>query len=196
MAFRKQSNSRAVEMALAIVVTIAASPSTRARSLTFDSIAPSTLFVQSGIAENSTQSYVLGLTWDWNWSRQYFFGTVTGYYEASFGRWTTEVGESRGTRWATQLGITPALRIHPPWLSRNWFVDIGVGANVILPIYRSKDKRFSTEFNFGDHIGLGWRPGESLKQEVVLRLQHFSNAGIDHPNPGENFYQLRYSRKF
>jgi hypothetical protein len=29
--------------------------------------------------------------------------------------------------------------------------------------------------------------------EVALRVEHFSNAGISHPNPGENFLQLRLS---
>ena len=28
---------------------------------------------------------------------------------------------------------------------------------------------------------------------LAVRLQHFSNAGISHPNPGEKFLQLRYS---
>lgn len=31
---------------------------------------------------------------------------------------------------------------------------------------------------------------------AALRLQHFSNASIRHPNPGENFVQLRYARRF
>jgi hypothetical protein len=55
---------------------------------------------------------------------------------------------------------------------------------------RTREKRFSTAFNFGDHIGIGYRTGRG---EWSLRLQHFSNAGIDTPNPGEDFVQLRWS---
>ena len=32
--------------------------------------------------------------------------------------------------------------------------------------------------------------------ELALRVQHYSNAGIRHPNPGENFVQLRGSFAF
>ena len=34
------------------------------------------------------------------------------------------------------------------------------------------------------------------RQEVSLRFQHFSNAGIKEPNPGENFFQVRYSSRY
>ena len=39
----------------------------------------------------------------------------------------------------------------------------------------------------------GWTLGDRKDQEIALRVQHFSNAGIKHPNPGEYFVQLRYS---
>ena len=38
--------------------------------------------------------------------------------------------------------------------------------------------------------------GARGEHEVSLRLQHFSNAGIKHPNPGETFVRLRYVRRF
>ena len=72
----------------------------------------------------------------------------------------------------------------------------GIGANVIVPIYHSDDKHFSTEFNFGDHLAIGRQFGDHREQEIALRLQHFSNAGIREPNPGENFQQLRYLKRF
>jgi lipid A 3-O-deacylase len=42
-------------------------------------------------------------------------------------------------------------------------------------------------------VAIGRRFGASKEHEVMLRLQHFSNAGIKHPNPGEDFLQLRYA---
>ena len=69
------------------------------------------------------------------------------------------------------------------------------GVNVLAPLYRSRDKRFSTAFNFGDHVGIGVQLGDDHGQELSLRLQHFSNAGIKDPNPGENFVQLRYTAR-
>jgi hypothetical protein len=80
--------------------------------------------------------------------------------------------------------------------ARHWFAEIGIGANVILPVYRSKEKRFSTTFNFGDHFAIGRQFGAQHQHELALRIQHFSNGGIDEPNPGENFLQLRYSHRW
>jgi hypothetical protein len=56
--------------------------------------------------------------------------------------------------------------------------------------------RFSTRFNFGDHLAVGLRFGPRGEHGVALRLQHFSNGGIEKPNPGEDFLQLRYLREF
>ena len=49
--------------------------------------------------------------------------------------------------------------------------------------------RFSTEFNFGDHIGLGRKFGAD--GEIELRAEHDANGGYRNPNPGENWFQLR-----
>ncbi|KDD61989.1 lipid A 3-O-deacylase domain protein [Bordetella bronchiseptica OSU553] len=40
---------------------------------------------------------------------------------------------------------------------------------------------------------MGYRFGPERAYEVSLRVQHFSNAGIKKPNPGENFMFLRFS---
>lgn len=181
-------------LSLFIAATLMAAGA-NAKPAVLDRLVPDGVFLQAGVAENNTQAYVLGAIWDWNWQKRYSFGTVTGYAEASLGRWITDVGDTRASAWATQLGITPVFRLQLSSLPQ-WFVEAGIGANVILPIYRSKDKRFSTEFNFGDHIAMGYWLDATHEHEVALRFQHFSNAGIDHPNPGENFVQLRYSYRF
>ncbi len=90
--------------------------------------------------------------------------------------------------------MTPVLRLFPG--GSRWFVEGGIGANLLLPIYQSESKRFSTSFNFGDHLAIGRIFGKDGGHEIALRFQHFSNAGIREPNPGENFLQIRYSRRF
>jgi hypothetical protein len=94
------------------------------------------------------------------------------------------------------VGLTPVIRLQPAGRPSRWFAEIGVGANYIVPLYRTGHKQFSTKFNFGDHFGVGRQFGERRQHEFMVRAQHFSNAGIEHPNPGENFVQLRYSRRF
>lgn len=156
---------------------------------------PSTAFVQAGFAEHANAA-VVGATWDWSWKKSTDWGLVTGYWELSFGRWASHVGETSSHAWVTQLGITPVFRLHPGRADSPWYVEGGIGANVLLPLYRREDKRFSTTFNFGDHLAVGRTFGDRGEHDVALRVQHFSNAGIKHPNPGENFLQLRYSRRF
>jgi hypothetical protein len=151
------------------------------------------VYAQVGGAESNTRSYALGTGWQWHWRRGYDAVTVTGYSEISVGRWTTELDGVRSSAWATQLGFTPVLRVQSNRADANWFVEFGVGGNLIVPLFRNTSKRFSTEFNFGDHVSVGRAFGAQARHEVSLRLQHFSNAGIKHPNPGENFVQLRYS---
>lgn len=153
---------------------------------------PSSVFVQAAMGDQSAHTYVIGATRDWPWQHDFSFGTATGYFETSFGRWSAEHAP-RGSSWMTQLGVTPVLRLYPVGAGTRWFTEIGVGANYILPIFNSGSKRFSTEFNFGDHIAVGHSWGNHSQHELVVRLQHFSNAGIAHPNPGENFGQLRYA---
>jgi lipid A 3-O-deacylase len=159
------------------------------------SLKPSSLFAQVGAGDNNTQSYLAGATWEWNWTKQTKWGDITGFQEASFGRWVVRDAPDSGSAWATQLGITPVFRLRPASWGGEWFTELGIGANVILPLYRSKHKRFSTEFNFGDHVAVGRWFGDRSQHELALRFEHFSNAGIDEPNPGENFVQLRYAHR-
>jgi hypothetical protein len=156
---------------------------------------PTSLFAQAGFGDNNTQSYLAGATWEWNWNKQTSWGDITGFQEASFGRWVTRDAPNQGSAWATQVGITPVFRLRPASWGGQWFAELGIGANVILPIYRSQHKRFSTEFNFGDHVAVGRWFGARSEHELALRFEHFSNAGIDHPNPGENFVQVRYAHR-
>lgn len=45
-------------------------------------------------------------------------------------------------------------------------------------------------------LGLGVSLGAQRRHELLLRLQHVSNAGLKQPNPGLNFLQLRYALHF
>jgi hypothetical protein len=150
--------------------------------------APDRVFLQLGRAQ-STSTVTVGAGWDWSWRRQWTHGDWSGHTEASVGRWLHSGSLDRRESDNTQLGLTPTLR----FTSRTgrWWLEGGIGANVITPRYAGNGKRFSTRFNFGDHIAWGWRFGPDGRVEVSLRLQHFSNASIRKPNPGEDFVQLR-----
>ncbi|MCW7537836.1 acyloxyacyl hydrolase [Aquabacterium sp. A7-Y] len=157
--------------------------------------APAIGFVQYGVAED-TRATTAGVIWPWRKAWSAFGGQWSGYWEAAIGRWSAPGPDGRERAWATQFGLTPVLR----WRGRGgespWFAEAGIGLTVVTPIYRSRSKRFSTGFNFGDHLAVGRNFGAQGQHELSLRYQHFSNGGIEHPNPGEDFVQLRYARSF
>lgn len=185
-----------VSILFLVLMSMLADHRANASSRLVEFFMPTGVFLQAGAGDSDTQSYTLGALWDWRWQSQTSLGKVTGYSEASFGRWTSAAPQSSGGTWATQAGITPVLRQFMDTAHGTYFAEIGIGANVILPLYHSGRKQFSTQFNFGDHFAIGRQFGELRKEEVSLRFQHYSNAGIDHPNPGENFFQLRYTHRF
>jgi len=151
--------------------------------------APDAVFLQAGRA-SETSTLTVGLQWDWRHQWQLGERTrVSGYNEVSLGHWRADNGG--GSAIVTQIGFTPTLRFWPGGESAGWFYEAGIGVNALMPVYHTREKRFSTAFNFGDHVALGHRSSGPSGWEWSLRLQHFSNAGIDQPNPGENFVQLR-----
>lgn len=165
---------------------------------------PSSWFIQAGSA-NDTQSVTAGLTWDLTPRWKFGGGEATTYVEASLSRWSYQrAGSSNestgagagGRKQLAQFAAIPVLRYRPDDGRSPWFFEGGVGVTVTSKIYVTEEKRFSTAFNFGTHLGIGRSFGTRGEHELSLRIEHFSNAGIKRPNPGENFVQLRYAYRF
>lgn len=159
-------------------------------------LAPDTFFIKTGLAEKAA-AFSLGGGWDksdWLWSS--LPDTLSLAFEVEIGHWQTFRLHNEQAEF-TQVGVTPMLRLPLTTSTRQqWFVEGGVGFHFIVPLYRNREKRFSTSFNFQDLLGIGVRYGKARRNEVVLYASHFSNADINQPNPGENFMQLRYLRHF
>ena len=159
----------------------------------FASAAPESLFVQAG-RWNHVRSLTLGATWDLKWQRNDDLALSTAYVEVALGRWQTHgTADDRGY---TRVGVTPVLRLYPHAFGGAWFGELGIGVNLIWPIFQAGARPFSTTFNFGDHFAVGRRFGSRGEHELALRFEHFSNAGIKRPNPGQNFLQVRYAYRF
>lgn len=153
-------------------------------------LAPDAAFVQWG-SNTGAKTATVGLIWDGRNVWLPFGTTRLSYYtELSLGHWRAEGASGSKHSSHAEFGLTPTLRLEP-LNSFGLFAELGIGAHLITPNYRRSNKRFSTAFNFGDHIGIGVRPESWKGAEISLRFQHFSNAGIKQPNPGENFLQLR-----
>ncbi len=154
------------------------------------SFTPTGAFLQTGFT-GSANSATAGLTWHWDRQLALGSGVVSGYWAAAVSGWRYESYGGVGRSTLGQVSFTPVFRYTPSGGQADWFIEGGVGATYMNRIYASNDKNFSTRFNFGDQIAIGAVFGAQRQYEVSLRFEHFSNAGIKHPNPGENFTQLR-----
>ncbi|SFM62356.1 acyloxyacyl hydrolase [Variovorax sp. OV329] len=159
------------------------------------SFAPDAFYVQAGGAQG-TQTLAVGLSWDWNTRWTLGPGELRPYIEVMLSQWRYDASTPVGKDHLTQLAMTPSLRWRGAGGASPWFFEAGVGLSFTSSIYHSTDKQFSTSFNFGSHLGVGRNFGARQEHELAVRVEHFSNAGIKHPNPGQNFVQLRYAYRF
>lgn len=153
-------------------------------------------FVQFGHSQN-VEALTAGLLWPWRRDWALLGGRLGGYWEVSLSRWRVDEPWPQQSRWLNQLAVTPVFRWRPQRGESPWFVEAGVGLTYLDETYLENDgQRFSTRWNFGDHLALGRSFGPGAAHELALRVQHFSNGGVRHPNPGEDFVQLRYAWRF
>ncbi|HEX7638104.1 MAG TPA: acyloxyacyl hydrolase [Burkholderiaceae bacterium] len=158
-------------------------------------VSPVGMFVEGGLARDA-RSLVVGAAWTWLQPSRWDGGRWSGYLETSLGEWACH--KHTGRRYegcSTQLGITPVIRFSGlAWT--HWYLELGIGADLVFPLYETDQHRFATEFEFGDHLGIGRKFGEEGRDEIELRAEHYSNGGYKNPNPGENWLQLRYMHWF
>lgn len=125
----------------------------------------------------------------WNWQKKWFTGGrwhLGGYWDAQLGAW-------HGERDLWDVSLTPVFRLQASAPSAfSPYVEAAIGFHLLSETRVSDSRRLGSAFQFGDHIGIGARFGERARYDVGLRLQHLSNGGIRKPNPGINFWQLRF----
>jgi hypothetical protein len=156
---------------------------------------PSAVFLQVGDG-NHTRSVTAGLSWDLAWRHRWAGGELSADVDASLGGWCIQEGGLVRSPWVTQIGLPPVLRWSPRQQGQRRFLEVGVGVNVLTPVFNDHGRPFSTAFNFGDHLAVGKSFGIRRRDEIALRVQHYSNGGIRQPNPGINFVQARYSHGY
>jgi lipid A 3-O-deacylase len=151
-------------------------------------------YSRSGSA-SKTNGYTIGVTKPIDWQRPLWGTQATAYWDL-YGTLLDSDG-LRGTDYHTWLiGFKPVFRLRFDEGRSSWFTDAGVGVSYTDVLYRSNAKEFSTRFNFGTHLAVGYSFGAQREQEISLRFEHYSNARIKKPNPGENYVQVRYAHSF
>ncbi|GAB1232159.1 acyloxyacyl hydrolase [Ferrigenium sp. UT4] len=155
------------------------------------------VLVQLGHGDNGTDLVRGGAIWQWN--RQWLDEgrwRLTGYWEAAAGQWRSANAAGKNKRF-TDVGFTPVFRFEQQSLSAFApYFEGGIGAHLISPKFSNADRRFSTVFQFGDHIGVGARFGDHHQFDFGYRFQHLSNGSIKQPNPGINFNQINLIYRF
>ena len=176
----------------AALVLLLATPVAPAQDL---SHAPS-VYLQRSQAGQDTHAMTLGATLPWPaWRMPLWGGELRGHWDFYASRWSFDGAGGQGG--SLLWGVTPTLRLRPRQGQAAWFWEAGLGATLSNHRYRPLGhEAFSTRFNFASHLGLGVNLGARREHELLLRLQHVSNAGIKEPNPGLNFLQLRYAWHF
>lgn len=127
----------------------------------------------------------------WQWQKRWLDSGgrhVGGYWDLAIGQWHGDslVGQNDSI---SDIGFTPTFRWQANDL-QGYYVEGGIGAHYISRTAIG-GKRFSTQFQFGDHLGFGYRFGPKEAFDLSYRFQHLSNAGIKRPNDGIEFHQIR-----
>jgi hypothetical protein len=153
-------------------------------------------FVQSGDGDRAVRSVAWGGSFDLRPLDPESPDPWSFYVEGTLGEWFSHHHDAgQQTRFA-QFTVAPAVRYTFGGALRAVFAEAGIGLSAIAPHFEDHNRRFSTIFNFDDHVALGVRLGEHDENEISVRGEHFSNGGVKNPNPGQNFVQLRIARHF
>jgi lipid A 3-O-deacylase len=137
------------------------------------------LSLEYGLGTRGVDEWRIGA--QWRQEPKWLADTVMRlYWDATYGTWQSNTGTLQ------DVGLTPTFRYGHQY---GGYFDIGIGFHVLTETRISSDIEFSTKFQFGDHLGVGYRFD---RYDLSMRLQHLSNAGIKDPNPGINFLQLRF----
>lgn len=187
----KQSGGAAAKLALAGILGIACWTHASAADRTGPSV-----YLEAGQTledGRDTTTSTIGLRMPMQ--RTFWDGRVTGNWDLYLSEWRTR-GLAGQRRHYSQVGLVPMFRYRFDAGQSPWFVEGGIGLSYMNEPYQTESKRFSTQWNFSDHLGLGRNFGSARQHELGLYVKHVSNAGLRRPNPGETFVQLRYGYNF
>ena len=125
----------------------------------------------------------------WKWDRKWLQSGewhLGGFWDLQLGKWDGKGGDN-----ITDIGLTPTFRYQRN-SGQGVYAEGAIGFHLLSDKQITASKRFGGTFQFGDHIGVGYRFGDKNKYDINARLQHMSNAGIKKPNPGINFFLIRF----
>jgi lipid A 3-O-deacylase len=154
-----------------------------------------TLALEAGGGEHLQ---VLRLSAQSDWNKNWF--PMNGYHLSGY--WDANVAYWRANRWLdvpgqrhnlAVVGVSPVFRIEADD-KQGAYAEAAIGLAVFSDVYRNTHRQLSTAFEFADHVGVGYVFAN--KWDLGVRLQHYSNGGIKHPNGGVNLATVKLARPF
>jgi len=155
--------------------------------------------IQGGIGDGSSEgsgTEMIRAAAQWDWNRRWLQGKewhVGGFWDVGAGYWQRDAMPGQNSD-LYEFGVTPVFRLQKNQLEGP-YVEAGVGAHLLSQTSLG-DKRFSTSFQFGSHLGIGYRFGARQAFDLCYSYQHLSNADIKKPNDGIDFHQIRLQYHF
>ncbi len=174
-----------VPLLLVLLVCSSCFESARGLTLAF-------LGAESGYGSGIDDTWMARVDGQWKWEQL----SATGKSLEFQTRWQTSIGIWRGDRDVFNASLTPILRLQYLALGPDVlpYLEGAVGFHYISET-RMKNRVLSTNFQFGDHLGVGIRFGRN-GLDLCYQFQHLSNASIKRPNAGINFHILRIGLAF
>ncbi len=142
---------------------------------------------------NASQTTLAQMMFGWDFAHNLIerpSWRLRGQWEVDLSGWWADKNARRNdSGW--MAGITPVLQFEHRSKYRP-YAEFGIGLKYLSDIVVG-DQYKSTQLQFGDLVGVGvnldnWQLG--------FRFLHISNAGIQTPNPGTNYYGIKLDYAF
>jgi lipid A 3-O-deacylase len=129
---------------------------------------------------------------EWHLTRLPVLTDAQIYMEVSANMW--RYGEEPEYESNLAVALSPVLvKQFSSLYDRALYWEFGIGFS-LLNKQRFAGKDLGSHYQFEDRIGLIWQLHS--KTQLALRYMHYSNAGLQKPNPGLDFLALSYAYKF
>jgi lipid A 3-O-deacylase len=129
---------------------------------------------------------------EWHLAELPLLGDAQLYLEASANLW--RYGDDPEYESNLALALSPVLTKQFTTLyQRALYWEFGIGVS-LLNRQRFAGKDLGSHYQFEDRIGLIWQLHSQA--QLALRYMHYSNAGLERPNPGLDFIALSYAYRF
>ncbi|WP_339721010.1 acyloxyacyl hydrolase [uncultured Paraglaciecola sp.] len=124
-----------------------------------------------------------------------WLGELDLYWELSLNFW--EFGQENQHETNYAIALSPVFSNQFDTLYGKYPLkwEFGIGVSLITDT-RFAGKDIGSHYQFEDRLGLILEFGEQLEESLAVRYMHYSNGGLNDHNPGMDFLNVSYARKF